>query len=142
MTDREAIAELVHEYDDAVIHGDARRWRACWAPNATWNYAGGRSVQGVDAIVELWLGAMARYEQVVQLTHSGSVRVEGDRASGRWHFSHYGRRVDGSISMLLAYYDDRYARTDRTWRFEERALQVLYDGPPDLSAPFQRPGDR
>jgi ketosteroid isomerase-like protein len=137
MTPREDIAELVHAYSDAVLHRDAERWAACWAPDAVWTLTGGRHVEGRDAIVGLWRASMDAYEAVVQHVHSGSVHLEGGRGAGRWHISEHCRRRDGAPSILLAYYDDEYVRLDAQWYFARRALHVQYQGPPDLSAPFQ-----
>lgn len=139
MSARDVIEELVHAYSDAVLHRDAERWAACWAPDAVWSMTGGRHVEGRDAIVELWRTSVDAYEAVVQHVHSGTVRLDDARGEGRWHISEHCRRRDGRPSILLAYYDDEYVRLEGGWRFAARALQVQYQGPPDLSAPFETP---
>lgn len=140
VSDRDDIAELVHEYSDAVIHRDETRWAACWTVDATWSLPGGRDVAGREAIVELWRTSLAAYDAVVQHVHSGSVRVDGDAATGRWHIAEHCRRVDGSPAVMLAYYDDHYRREQGGWRIARRALVVQYKGAPDLSGLFTVPG--
>jgi uncharacterized protein (TIGR02246 family) len=133
---RDQIAELVHEYSDAVIHRDEARWASCWTEDATWTLPRGRHVEGRDAIVELWRTAMAAYASVVQFVHDGHVAVDGDRGSGRWHVGEHACRTNGEPSILLATYEDTYARAHGAWRFRSRSLVVHYQGPPDLSGSF------
>ena len=133
-----AIDRLVHRYVDAVIHRDGVLWATCWAEDATWDLGRNRLVHGKDAIVELWYSAMKTMHAVVQVVHSGDVRrgADDDHAGGRWYINEWFRRADGTNAMLLAHYDDEYARVDGEWLFSRRFLQTHYSGPPDLSADF------
>jgi len=136
-SDREAIAALVHRYADAVVRRDAGAWGAVWAEDARWVLGKGRDVTGRGAIVELWRSAMGNFEAVVQNAYNGEVTVSGDRAAGRWYIGEHFRRANGEAGILLARYDDTYVRRDGAWLFASRELVVSYQGPPDLSAPFQ-----
>lgn len=133
-----AIERLVHRYVDAVIHRNGVQWATCWADDATWDLGRNRLVHGKDAIVELWYSAMKTMHAVVQVVHSGDVRcgATDNEAAGRWYINEWFRRADGTNSMLLAHYDDEYARVDGEWLFSRRFLQTHYSGPPDLSADF------
>lgn len=135
-TSRESIAGLVHRYADAVVHRDQTQWASTWAPNATWHLGPGRSVEGREAIVDLWVKAMGGFAAVVQMVNSGEVHVDGDEASGRWYINEHFCRRDGVKGLLLAYYDDSYVNIDGQWLFASRSLVAQYQGPPDLSAPF------
>lgn len=136
MSPREAIAELVHRYADAVVSRDADQWAGCWASDARWVLSPELTVEGREAIVALWRKAIAAFSAVVQMVHNGAVSVAGDTASGRWYINENFRRVDGTPGILLAYYDDNYALVDGAWLFTSRSLVRQYQGPPDLSAPF------
>ena len=96
-------------------------------------------MDGVDAIVEYWVGAVDAFDAIVQMAHNGQVTVDGDRASGRWYISEHTQRRDGTTGLLLAYYDDTYAVVEGVWRFTNRVITVLYRGPGDLSAAFSPP---
>lgn len=133
---RDAIAELVHRYADAVVHFDGDKWGACWAPDATWVLGPGREVEGREAIVGLWHKAMGTFAAVVQNVVNGEVRLDGDRGEGRWYIMEHFRRASGEPGILLAYYEDTYVRVDGQWLFASRQLRPQYQGPPDLSAPF------
>lgn len=135
-TPREAISGLVHRYADAVVRRDKAQWASTWAPDAKWHLGPGFSVEGRDAIVDLWVKAMGGFAAVVQTLNNGEVHVDGDTASGRWYINEHFCRADGLTGILLAYYDDAYVKVDGNWLFASRALVSQYQGPPDLSAPF------
>ena len=40
---------------------------------------------GKDAIVELWVNAMAGFPFVAQLIQNGTTEINGDTATGRWY---------------------------------------------------------
>jgi hypothetical protein len=74
----------------------------------------------------------------VQTVSNGTVELDegGGTGTGRWYVNEYWQRTDGVRGMLLAHYDDHYARLDGAWRFARRALVVHYNGPADLSGDF------
>ncbi len=134
--DKQAIAELVHRYADAVCRRDEEQWASCWADDASWSLGMGRDPEGRDAIVELWRTAMSGFSHAIQMVNNGSVEVDGDTATGRWYIDEHLRRTDGTASRFLAWYDDTYVRTSGGWQFSRRAVQGLYAGAADLSAGF------
>ena len=75
---RDPIAELVHLYADAVVHHNGDQWGACWAPDAHWELGKGRRVEGRDAILELWHGAMGTFAAVVQTVLNGTYELDDD----------------------------------------------------------------
>ena len=135
-TDREAITELVHFYADAVVRRDAEQWGNCWAEDARWILSADRDVVGREAIVTLWTKAMGGFNAVVQNVYNGAVVVNGEQASGRFYIGEHFQRANGAVGILLAYYDDTFARINGRWLFSSRKLVPQYQGPPDLSAPF------
>ena len=136
---RDAIEDLVHRYADAVVHRNPDQWSATWAPDAVWELGKGRRVEGRDAILNMWNGAMDGFAAVVQNVVNGSVTLNesAGAGTGRWYIIEHWKRSDDSVGILLAYYDDAYTRVDDEWLFASRELTVQYGGPPDLSAPFQ-----
>ena len=136
MTTPVEISDLVHRYSDAVVHKNRDQWAATWAPDAYWDLGRGRVMDGKDAVVEYWVGAMDSFDTVVQLAHNGQATIDGDRGGGRWYISEHMQRSDGTTGLLLAYYDDTYSVVEGEWRFASRAITVLYRGPADLSTPF------
>ncbi len=137
-SDAIAVRELVHRYADAVVHRDEAQWKATWSDDAVWHIAG-QELEGPEAIVAFWNEAMDRFAAVVQTVLNGEVALDAEAGtgSGRWYIQEHFQRAGGDVGILLAHYDDTYARTDGGWRFTGRQLAVHYGGPPDLSAPFQ-----
>lgn len=132
------IATLVHRYADAVVHRDEQQWISTWAPDAVWELGKGRRVEGREAILQLWNGAMDTFAAVVQNVVNGTCDLDdaAGTGTGRWYVNEHWARTDGSRGILLAHYDDLYTRVDGAWMFASRELTIHYGGPPDLSATF------
>jgi len=136
--DHLAIQRLVHRYADAVVHRDPVQWGSCWAADAAWVLGPGRTANGVDEIVAMWKAAMSGIDAVVQTVDNGDAwYTSADRstAAGRWYITETFRRPTSS-GILRAHYDDSYVQRDGGWRFANRALQIHYHGPADLSGTF------
>ena len=132
------IQRLINRYADAVIHRNGVQWGSCWTDEAVWDLGGGRLVEGKEAILKLWYAAMGGISSVVQTVHNGDawVGASANEATGRWAISERMRRANGDPGILLAHYDDAYAKVNGQWLFTRRFLQVHYGGPADLSANF------
>lgn len=133
------IQRLVNRYSDAVVHRNGDQWASCWADDAVWDLGGGRLVEGKEAIVKLWFAAMGGMAAVVQHSHNGDANYEGssrDTAVGRWAISERFLTADGNRGLLLAHYDDAYRKSEGSWLFTRRFLQVHYRGAPDLNGDF------
>ena len=135
---RDTIDDLLHAYADAVVRRDPDQWISTWAGDAVWELGTGRRVEGADAILSLWNSAMDGFKAVVQnvVNRTADIDEAAGTGSGRCYIIEHWWRADDSRGILLAYYDDLYARTDAGWQFASRELVVQYSGPPDLSAPF------
>lgn len=131
--DELAIRNLVARYADAVNRRDEAAWADTWAEAGEWSLLG-RAAQGREAARELLAEFLAGLSLVVQVPASGVVRVQGDRATGRWTITEQGKLANGNAFLSLAAYDDEYERGAGEWRFASRRLTLFYMGPPDLSA--------
>jgi len=65
-------------------------------------------------------------DYLVQTTHPGAVRLDGDTASGRAYIQELIRLRDGSSELNYAIYHDRYRRTPDGWKFTERVYEIRY----------------
>lgn len=133
--DELAIRDLAARYIDAVNRYNADDWAATWAEDATWDLMG-HVVEGRQAILELWQGAMSGFDMVVMMMNSGTVSVDGDRANGRWYMTEHLKPREGDANVTLGVYNDEYSREGGSWLFTRRAYQVIYQGPPDLSGMY------
>ncbi|MEM7078349.1 MAG: nuclear transport factor 2 family protein [Pseudomonadota bacterium] len=127
LLDERDIRDLVARYADAVIRRDKDAWGDTWAADGRWKLPGARLVEGREAIVELWLGAMARFKFVAQIIHQGLVRMDGDEAFGRFTLTEHLQFADGGGMFNVGVYQDRYVNTADGWRFAERHYTALYN---------------
>jgi uncharacterized protein (TIGR02246 family) len=126
LADQAAIAALIAAYGDAVSRRDAAAWGATWAADASWSLMG-HAVTGRDAIVALWLGAMAQFDAVSFITALGPVTIAGDRATARCQTHEVLRTTDGAVRRVAGVYDDSYVREPGGWRFARRDFVVVIE---------------
>jgi ketosteroid isomerase-like protein len=126
IADRVEIEALRGEYTDAVMMHDYDRLAALFTPDGVVRIPGVAEAvsreeirAGIERLQGLW-------EFFVQTTHPGSIRLDGDTASGRAYMAELGRLRDGGSHLNYAIYHDRYQRTDDGWKFTERAYEVRY----------------
>ncbi|MGF1595346.1 MAG: nuclear transport factor 2 family protein [Acidimicrobiales bacterium] len=136
--DRFAIDDLTHAYADAVCRNDRGAWLDTWADDGIWNIGRG-PVVGRAALAGAFAAAMGLFEAVLQSAGSGTATVDGDSGTGRRYMQEVARTATGRTTLYHGYYDDTYVRTGAGWRFAERRLVWLYQGPPDLSGTFGPP---
>ncbi len=139
--DELAIRDLNARYIDAVNRFNAEDWIATWSPTATWDLMG-HVVEGGEAILATWQGAMGGFDMVVMMLNSGTIQVSGEQATGRWYITEHLVPGEGDANMTLGVYNDEYALEEGRWVFTRRTYQVIYQGPPDLSGNYMpyRPG--
>ena len=97
--DELAIRHLVSAYADAVNRRDGKLWASTWAEDGVWDLRG-NEIEGKEAVVGLWQGAMASFSFVVQLVYQGTLDIDGDRATGRWYLAEH-LRPDGSENGMF-----------------------------------------
>ena len=133
MTDLQAIADRVEiealrgEYTDAAMMRDYDRLASLFTPD------GAVRMPHVPAELIGWEEIRAWGERVpafvdylVQTTHPGTIRLDGDTASGRAYLQELIRLRDGSSHLNYAIYHDRYQRTGDDWKFTERVYEIRY----------------
>jgi len=133
MTDLQAIADRVEiealrgEYTDAAMMRDYDRMASLFTPdgalrmpNVPVELVGQEQIRGWGERVPGFV------EFLVQNTHAGVIRLDGDAASGRAYMSELIRLRDGRSQVNYAIYHDRYQRTPDGWKFTERVYEVRY----------------
>ncbi len=137
--DELALRDLMARYVDAVNRYDEQAWIATWAEDGVWDLLG-TPVEGRDAILGMWQQMMATFEYALLFPNSCHFEFEGDSAAGHWYLHEYTRDGEGNASAILSRYNDTYVRQQGQWLFKRRAYQFIYNGPPDFSGAFTRPG--
>jgi ketosteroid isomerase-like protein len=133
MSDFQAIADRVEiealrgEYTDAAMMRDYDRLAlqftpdgALRMPNVPVELAGREEIRAWGERVPAFV------DYLVQTTHPGTIRLDGDTASGRAYLQELIRLRDGSSHLNYAIYHDRYQRTGDGWKFTERVYEIRY----------------
>ena len=129
--DRLAIRELHETYGDGVVRFDKDTWGSVWADDADWDFMG-MNLKGRDAIVEVWLGAMANFDAVSFQCVPASIEVDGNTATSRCQTQEVLKGKDGSTRMLGGLYTDELEKRDGRWVYTKRAFQVIAEyNPPE-----------
>jgi ketosteroid isomerase-like protein len=133
MSDFQAIADRVEiealrgEYSDAVMMRDYDRVALLFTPDAALRMPN----VPVDLVgreeIRAWGDRVPAFvDYLVQTTHPGMIRLDGDTASGRAYLQELIRLRDGSSHLNYAIYHDRYQRTADGWKFTERVYEIRY----------------
>jgi ketosteroid isomerase-like protein len=133
MSDLEAIADrfeieaLRAEFTDAVMMRDYDRVASLFTPYGVWRMPNiPAELAGQDEIRAFGERVPGFVDYLVQTTHPGAVRLDGDTASGRAYIQELIRLRDGSSELNYAIYHDRYQRTPDGWKFTERVYEIRY----------------
>ncbi|OLF19123.1 nuclear transport factor 2 family protein [Actinophytocola xanthii] len=127
VADRIEVAALAGEFTDAGTMRDYDRFVALFTSDGVWRiphvgigFTGRAEIRaGIERLQGLW-------DYFVQTVHPGTVRIEGDTATGRAYTAEFGRMRDGAAHLNYAIYHDRYRRTADGWRFAARVYEVRY----------------
>src|SRR5262245_62709380 len=133
MSDFQAIADRVEiealrgEFTDAAMMSDYDRVASLFTPDGVLRMPNVPvELVGVEEISAWRERREALVDYFVQTTHPGTIRLDGDTASGRAYLQEIIRLRDGSSHLNYAIYHDRYRRTGDGWRFTERVYEVRY----------------
>jgi ketosteroid isomerase-like protein len=133
MTDFQTIADRVEiealrgEYTDAAMMRDYDRIASLFTydgalrmPDVPVDLAGREAIRAWGERVPTVV------DYLVQTTHPGTIRLDGDTASGRAYLQEIIRLRDGSSHLNYAIYHDQYQRTADGWKFTERVYEIRY----------------
>jgi ketosteroid isomerase-like protein len=147
MSDFQAIADRVEiealrgEFTDAAMMRDYDRVASLFTPDGALRMPEVPvELAGREEIRAWGERVPALVDYLVQTTHPGTIRLEGDTAAGRAYIQELIRLRDGSSHLNYAIYHDRYRRTGDGWKFTERVYEIRYLDTTPLagSAPTQR----
>ncbi len=127
--DRLAIRELSDTYGDGVVRMDAETWGSVWAQDATWDFMG-QLIEGREAIVGMWNGAMSQFDAVSFCGVPASIEVDGNTATSRIQTQEILKGKDGSTRHIGGLYTDRLAKIDGQWHYTHRAFAIIAEFQP------------
>jgi ketosteroid isomerase-like protein len=128
IADRVEIEALRGEFTDAAMMRDYDRLASLFTPDGALRMPNIPAELVGRAEIRAWGGRVPDFvDFLVQNTHSGTIVLDGDTASGRAYMSELGRTRDGRSGLNYAIYHDRYQRTRDGWKFTERVYEVRYE---------------
>ena len=134
IADRVEIEALRGEFTDAAMMRDRARLASLFTedgvlrmPNVPVELVGREEIRvGGERL-------QAQWDVFVQMTHPGTVRIDGDTATGRTYIQEIVRMRGGHEGQNSAIYHDTYRRTEDGWKFTERVYEVRYLDPTPLA---------
>jgi ketosteroid isomerase-like protein len=133
MSDLQAVADRVEiealrgEFTDAVMMRDYDRVASLFTADGVWRMPNiPAEITGQEQIRAWGKRVPEIAEFLLQNTHPGVIRLDGDTASGRAYIQEIGRTRGGRSELNYAIYHDRYQRTADGWKFTERVYEVRY----------------
>ena len=133
MSDFQAIADRVEiealrgEFTDAAMMRDRARLASLFTPDGALRMPNvPADLVGRDQIRAVGEQLQSQWEFFVQNTHSGTIQLDGDTATGRAYIQELARTRDGRQGLNYAIYHDRYRRTPDGWKFSGRVYEVRY----------------
>ena len=133
MSDFQAIADSVEiealrgEFTDAVMMREYDRVASLFTPDGVLRMPNiPAELAGREEIRAWGERVPALVDFLVQNTQPGTIRLDGDTASGRAYIQELGRARDGRSELNYAIYHDHYQRTRDGWRFTERVYEIKY----------------
>ena len=127
IADRVEIEALRGEYTDAVVMRDYDRVASLFTPDGVLGIPDiPVELRGPDAI-RAWGARVPEFvDYLLQTTHAGTIRLDGDAASGRAHVHELVKARDERSGLNYAIFHDRYQRTADGWKFTERVYEIRY----------------
>ena len=127
IADRFEIETLRGEFTDAVMMRDYDRVASLFTRDGMWRMPNIPVELAGQEEIRAWGERVPQFvDYLVQTTHSGTIRLDGDTASGRAYIQELIGLRDGGSELNYAIYHDRYQRTPDGWRFTERAYEIRY----------------
>ncbi|MGY5048132.1 nuclear transport factor 2 family protein [Streptomyces sp. 900105755] len=127
IADRVEIEALRGEFTDAAMMRDRPRLASLFTPDGALRMPNIPAEQiGREEIIAGGERLQSQWDFFVQNTHPGTIRLDGDTATGRAYIQEIARALDGRQGLNYAVYHDRYRRTAEGWRFTERVYEVRY----------------
>jgi hypothetical protein len=133
--DELAIRNLAARFTDCANERDFDGFADLWSAHGVWEIGPplASRAEGVDAIVAMLKRLLAPQTGFMQMTHSGVIQIDGDRATARFvqreHAYGKGTGANGADRFYenLAVYNDTLAReVDGKWRFTCRRYVYRY----------------
>lgn len=136
LEDIEAIRQLKHKYCYACDNGyDVTVLKALFSQDATWEAEGFGKYSGPEEIGHFFNEVSNTILAAAHLVMNGIIQVDdsGLSASGIWRniqpVTVKGENGESEAQWMLARYDEKYAKIDNHWFFQELNASIQFTAP-------------
>ena len=138
LSDKDAIRDLTARYADCVWRHDPDGAVELFTDDGVMDVGNGTVLEGRDALRDGYRAMLT--VDLQPFVHGHVIELDGDRASGRCYLDLRGT-MGGKSMTGVGFYEDRYVRTARGWKFQARKLVMRFFGP-HLEGWAERPGEK
>lgn len=124
LADREAIRDLARRYAHCVWRKDAAGAVELFAADGEMDTGDRPPIRGRAALLESYR-TMITGPTFQPFVHNHVIDLDGERATGTCYLD-LRATLDGKSMIGSGYYEDRYVRVGREWKFQSRKLTMCY----------------
>lgn len=129
------IRQLQARFIDAAFRQDGEYYAKLFTADGEWKLAA-MHMRGREEISATFNKLLGYTEKVQIIIGTPILEVDGDTAASRMQCTEITKMPDGSSSIALGVYHDRYVKENGRWLFSWRHFSLHYRGPMDLSDEF------
>ncbi len=128
LEDEAAIKELAARFADSASRKDIATFKATWASDATWEIGAPNSFrcEGIQQIQNLFEALWSNKSIFMQFVHSGTIEVNGARASARWVIHEIAQGPDGVFYTTSGFFDDEMEKRGGRWVYVSRIYTYIH----------------
>jgi ketosteroid isomerase-like protein len=126
LSDKEAIRDLARRYAHCVWKDDADGAIGLFAEDGQMEIRG-RAITGREALLDAYRSMLVGLD-LQPFVHNHVIELAGDHATGTCYLD-LRATMDGKSMLGSGWYDDRYVRTAKGWKFASRALTMKFLAP-------------
>lgn len=127
-----AIRQVYARFSDAAFRQDADAYADLFTEDGEWKIAS-LHLKGREAIRATFGKLLGYTKKVTLLPGMPLLEVDGDTAVSRISCTELTKMPDGSSSLAIGVYYDRFVKQDGRWLFKWRHFSLHYRGPMDYS---------
>jgi hypothetical protein len=127
------IRALADKFSDAANRKDGALFQSLWAKDGVWKIGAPINMEfkGKDNMGSSVTHMLGLWDFFVQLTASGVVDINGDKATARFYVNEIARKTDDkSGNYNLSMYQDELIKENGKWVFLKRTYNTIYQDAP------------
>ncbi|BFM07517.1 nuclear transport factor 2 family protein [Halioxenophilus aromaticivorans] len=126
------IRQLYARFEDAAFRKDGKAYAALFTEDGEWKL-GAMHIKGQSEIATTFAKLLGYTQKVQMITGKPLLKIDSNKAIARSQCTELTKMPDGSSSMAIGVYHDRFEKIGDQWLFRWRHFALHYRGPIDFS---------